>query len=126
MGMARNTFYVEIQGTGNVLVVPAWDRGLTHPLVGMLSVEKKKETDSAHKYQTWQHKAVPACAGLHTGASACLVSATVSYMGGRRTSISPINSPIDKSMRGKNVLFWFFCFYILLFGQIFEMDEVNQ
>lgn len=39
----------------------------------MLSVEKKKkkkEADSAHKYQTWQHKAVSACAGLHMGASA--------------------------------------------------------
>lgn len=52
-----------------VLVVPAWGMGLTHSLVSMLSVEKK-ETDSAHKYQTWQCKAVSACAGLHMSASA--------------------------------------------------------
>jgi len=42
MDVARNVFYVEIQGMGNVvLVVPAQDRGLTHSLAGMLSVEKK-------------------------------------------------------------------------------------
>lgn len=54
MGVARNTFYLEIRQMGNVaLLVPAWDKGLTHSLVSMLSVEKKKkkkEADSAHKY----------------------------------------------------------------------------
>lgn len=71
MGAARNAFYSETGGMGCVLVVSAWDRGLSHSSVSMLPVEKK-ETDSAHKYQTWQHKAVSACAGLHMGASACV------------------------------------------------------
>lgn len=70
MGVARNAFHIEMQRMANVvLIVPVWDRSLTHSLVCSLLRKKKKE-DSAHRYQSWQHKAVSACRGLHMGASA--------------------------------------------------------
>jgi len=55
----------------------------------------KQESDSAHKNQTWQHKAVSACAGSHTGASAWVVSATVSYTARRRSNIAAIKGRIN-------------------------------
>lgn len=53
---------------GNVvLVVPAWDRGLTHSLVSMLSVEEKKKK----KRQTQLTNIKPGSAKLGLRVRAC-------------------------------------------------------
>lgn len=122
MGVARNTFYLEIRQMGNVaLVVPAWDKGLTHSLVCCLLRKKKKKRGRLSSQIS--NLAAQSCVCMCRLAHGCfclgrgwLVSAAVSYMEGRRSSISATNSHINKGMWGKKksyfVLFAFTFSYL--------------
>lgn len=126
MGVARNTFYLEIRGMGNVVpVVAAWDGALTHSLVSMLSVEKKRDRLSSQI----SNLAARSCGCMCRLAHGCsclgrhrLVSAAPfsTWEAGFLLSTVMLRRALEGKKRSYFVLFAF------IFGRIFQRDEVNQ
>lgn len=126
MGVARNTFYLEIRGMGNVVpVVPAWDGALTHSLVSMLSVEKKRDRLSSQI----SNLAARSCGCV------CRLAHGCSCLGRHRlVSAAPFSTweagfllstvTLRRAQEGKKRSY--FVLFAFMFGRIFQRDEVTN